>query len=1074
MSTWTGQEGKPGNRPTARMPDVGALFLMGPAQTLIASDRLPFRILSLPESMRPNLAPIPLLVAAVLPLSGAVQELRPKPGLAPLPYGPSEHPLPNYIAGEKWGTEGERITRMQKPLPPADSAARVVLRDGFRADLWAAEPDILKPISMTFDERGRLYIAETKDYPNELRPPGQGRDRIKVCEDTDGDGRADRFTVFAENLSIPTGLCAANGGLVVVEGGRTLFLRDADGDGRAEERRVLFSGWDMGDTHATASNIRYGHDNWIWGVVGYSGFDGEVGGRRHRFGMGVYRFRPDGSEMEFVRSSNNNTWGLGLAEDGQVFGSTANGNAAWYMSIPNRFYEAVSGGSAARMDSIADSQAYYPIAGNIRQVDWHGKYTAGAGSALYTARSFPSEYWGGVSFVCEPTGHLVGQFRITADGAGYRAANERNFLASDDEWFAPIMAEVGPDGALWVLDWYNYIIQHNPVPTGFQNGKGNAYETPLRDKTHGRIYRVTHAAGKPAPKVRLAGAGTESLVAALRSEVMDTRLHAQRLLVERKAKDAVPGLLALVADTTVDGLGLNPGALHALWTLDGLGEAAKVPASALSHPSAAVRRAAVQVLPLASGAAPILAANLLSDPDVQVRKAAFLALTERGGNDAGAALAEAFQETANLADRHLREALTVAAAFHNRVFLTYSMIQPLPAAEGAEVLRTVARHQAATSKLGLATLLAAAKATKEVSEPVVAGIAAGWPADAKPEISDADLGALKAAAATLSDAGRVSLVQLAIAWGRRDAFRPEILELAGRLRAAVADASAAEGARVDAARRLLSLDDGPEAIAAVLAPIGALSSPGLANGLIGALSVSRVPEAGIGLVGRWSDLSPAMRRAAAGTLLRRREWAVALLDAIAKGDIPVGDLSRDTWNQLRRHPESAVSARAAEVEKSGGPKSSAEMAAMIARILPEATREGDVARGRAVYEKNCSACHAFAGRGGRIGPDLTGIGARPKSEILPEILDPNRSVEANYRLWTVTKKDGESLGGRLDAETATTVEIVDTLGAKHVVLRKDVEKLESSGQSIMPGGFDQLPVSELADLLTYLAKGAAH
>ncbi len=1024
--------------------------------------------------MRPNLVPIPLLVAAALPLSAAVQDLRPKPGLGPLPYAPSEHPLPNYIAGEKWGTEGERIMRMQTPLSPADSAARVVLRDGFRADLWAAEPDILKPITMTFDERGRLYIAETMDYPNELRPPGQGRDRIKVCEDTDGDGRADKFTVFAEGLSIPTGLCAANGGLVVIEGGRTLFLRDADGDGRAEERRVLFSGWDMGDTHATASNIRYGHDNWIWGVVGYSGFDGEVGGRRHRFGMGVYRFRPDGSEMEFVRSSNNNTWGLGLAEDGQVFGSTANGNAAWYMSIPNRYYEAVSGGSAARMDSIADSQAYYPIAGNIRQVDWHGKYTAGAGSALYTARSFPSEYWGGVSFVCEPTGHLIGQFRITADGAGYRAANERNFLASDDEWFAPIMAEVGPDGALWVLDWYNYIIQHNPVPTGFQNGKGNAYETPLRDKTHGRIYRVTHSAGKPAPKVRLAGAGTEALVAALRSEVMETRLHAQRLLVERKAKDAVPALLALVADTSADPLGLNPGALHALWALEGLGEAAKVPTSALSHPSAAVRRAAVQVLPLASGAAPILAANLFEDPDTQVRKAAFLAMTERGGNDAGAALVEAFQETSNLSDRHLREALTVAAAFHHRVFLTYAMIQPLPAAEGAEVLRTVARHQAASAKMGLATLLAASKAAKEVSEPVVAGIAAGWPSDAKPEISDADLGALKAAAAALSDAGRVSLVQLAVAWGRREAFRPEILELSRRLRAAVADSSSSEAARVESARRLLTLDDSPEAIAAVIAPIGALTSPGLANGLIGALSVSRVPEAGAGLVARWADLSPAMRRAAAGTLLRRREWSLALLDAIAKGEIPVGDLSRDTWNQLRRHPESAVAARAAEVEKSGGPKSSAEMAALIARITPEATREGDVTRGRAVYEKNCSACHAFAGRGGRIGPDLTGIGARPKSEILPEILDPNRSVEANYRLWTVTKKDGESLAGRLDAETATSVEIVDTLGSKHVVLRKDVEKLESSGQSIMPGGFEQLPVSELADLLTYLAKGAAH
>ncbi|MEN9546602.1 MAG: hypothetical protein RLZZ356_1334, partial [Verrucomicrobiota bacterium] len=395
--------------------------------------------------MNPLRTLLPFLVAAA-PLAAAIEELRPKGGLDALPYQQSPHPMPNYLAGQRWGTEGEKITRMQEPLPPAKSAERIVLRQGFQADLWAADPQILKPISMTFDERGRLWIAETVDYPNELQKAGEGRDRIKICEDTNGDGKADKFTVFADKLSIPTGLCRANGGLIVIEGGQTLFLRDTDGDDRADERKVLFKGWNMGDTHATASNIRLGHDNWVWGVVGYSGFDGEVGGKRVKFGMGVFRFKPDGSALEFVRSSNNNTWGLGLSEDGLVFGSTANGNAAWYMPIPNRYYEAVSGWSAARMESIADNQLYHPIAQNVRQVDWHGKYTAGAGSALYTARSFPKDYWNRVSFVTEPTGHLIGQFRFEGSGADFKATNEKNFLASDDEWFSPIMAEVGPDG----------------------------------------------------------------------------------------------------------------------------------------------------------------------------------------------------------------------------------------------------------------------------------------------------------------------------------------------------------------------------------------------------------------------------------------------------------------------------------------------------------------------------------------------------------------------------------------------------------------------------------------------------
>ena len=1015
---------------------------------------------------------LPSLLAAAIPLAAAVQELRPKSGLDPLPYAASEHPLPNYVAGEKWGTEGERITRMQTPLSPAASAERIVLRDGFRADLWAAEPSVTKPITMAFDERGRLYVAETVDYPNELRTSGEGRDVIRVCEDTDGDGKADRFTVFAEHLSIPTGLCAVNGGLVVIEGGRTLFLRDTDGDGKADERRVLFSGWGMTDTHATASNIRHGHDNWIWGVVGYSGFEGVVGGRTVRFGMGVYRFRPDGSELEFVRSSNNNTWGLGLAEDGQVFGSTANGNAAWYMSIPNRYYEAVGGWSADRMETIADNQLYHPIARNIRQVDWHGKYTAGAGSALYTARSFPQEYWNRVSFVCEPTGHLVGQFRLNAEGAGYTAVNESNFLASDDEWFSPIMAEVGPDGALWVLDWYNYIIQHNPVPNGFKNGKGNAYETPLRDKSHGRIYRVTHSTGRPAPKVRLAGASTGSLVAALGAEVMGTRLAAQRLLVERGGREAVPALVALAADDSVDDLGLNPGALHALWTLQGLGAADQAPATALHHPSAAVRRAAIQILPKGAGAGPVVKAGLTKDPDPQVRKAAFLALADSGGVESAVALVEAYQETANLADRWLRDALTAAAAFHNHAFLTYAMIRPLPSPEAAGLLRTVARHQAATVHEGTATVIAALKASPAVAEAVLEGLAAGWPEGPGPELSPVTLLATKADVSSLSDGALSSLIQLVTKWGGRESFTAEIAGLSGRLRAAVADASGSEVVRVDAARRLVVLDDSPASVAAVLSGIGNLSAPGLATGLIGALSGSRLPEAGAGLVARWKDLSPAMRRAAAGALLRRREWAVALLDAVAAGTVLPGDLSRDNWSQLRRHPDAAVSAKAREVEKSGGPKSSAEMEAVIARLTPLATKDGDAAHGREVFEKTCIVCHAIAGKGARIGPDLTGIGARPKAEILVEILDPNRSVEANYRLWTVTTRDGESLAGRLDAETATTVEIVDTLGAKHVVQRADVVKLESSGQSIMPGGFEQLPPTDLADLLSFLAAGA--
>jgi putative membrane-bound dehydrogenase-like protein len=1025
-----------------------------------------------------SLTPL-LLVASALavssPATAAIEDLQPKAGLPPLPYQETPHPMPNYLAGQRWGTEGEKITRMQTPLTPDKSAERIVLRQGFQAALWAADPLILKPISMAFDARGRLWIAETVDYPNELQKPGEGRDRIKICEDTDGDGKADKFTVFADKLSIPTGLCHANGGLIVIEGGQTLFLRDTDGDDKADERKVLFKGWGMGDTHATASNIRHGHDNWIWGVVGYSGFEGEVGGKRVKFGMGVFRFKADGSALEFIRSSNNNTWGLGLSEDGLVFGSTANGNAAWYMPIANRHYEAVSGWSAARMESIADNQLYHPIAKNVRQVDWHGKYTAGAGSALYTARSFPKDYWNRVSFVTEPTGHLIGQFRFEGSGADFKAANEKNFLASDDEWFSPIMAEVGPDGALWVLDWYNFIIQHNPTPNGFRNGKGNAYETPLRDKTHGRIYRVTHRDGTPAPKVDLSARDPERRLTALGSPVMEVRLQAQRLLVEAQDRAVVPDLVRMASDASVDDLGLNPRALHALWTLHGLGASGSAPAGALAHASAAVRRAAIQTLPASAWSAADWKRLLVSDTDAQVRLAALLAVAERGDTASILPLVEAFRDARNTTDPWLKDALTAAAAQHHQAFLT-SAVSVSPESAGAlDVLRTVARHHAATEANALKLALAAAGARPAVSGAILEGLTAGWPAQRIPQITPEMAGRIRAAAAKAPDAGKVALVQLATLWGRADLVADQIPGLSGKLVQSLGRADAPDAERIDAARRLMAIADSKDSVAAILGQIGTLTPPPLANGLIGTLGTSRIPETASVILARWPEFSPASRRTATALMLRRKGWADALLGAVEAGSLPAGDIGRDHWSQLAGHSDQGVAAKARSLQKAGPPKSSAAMQAMIDRLQPLVLKAGKADHGREVFEKNCSACHAMAGKGGRIGPELTGIGSRPKAEILTEILDPNRSVEANYRLWTATRKDGESVSGRLDAETATSVEIVDTTGAKHVVQRSEIAKLESSGQSLMPGGFEQLPPQDLGDLLEYLATtGAKH
>lgn len=637
-----------------------------------------------------------LRFAAGEKLPGALVERPQIPGLELI----GQSGIPYYPPGQRSRGDGP-WPQMQKPLSAEQSMKHIVVPAGFELQLVASEPDIKKPITMAWDERGRLWIAETLDYPNRLLAPGEkGRDRLVICEDTDHDGRMDKFTVFADGLNIPTGFTFANGGVIVHQMPSTLFLKDTDGDDHADVREVLFTGWGRSDTHAGPSNLQYGFDNWIWGVLGYSGFDGSVAGEPLAFKQGFYRFRADGSKFEYERATNNNTWGLGFREDGTVFGSTANNNPSVYLPIPNRYY-AAAGMVPRTLGGIAETSRFFPLTGRVRQVDVHWGYTAAAGHAFYTARAYPKEYWNRIAFVTEPTGHLVGQFVVEAAGADFHSKSPTNLVYSDDEWFAPIMADVGPDGAVWVIDWYNYIVQHNPTPKGFETGKGNAYENQLRDQRHGRIYRIVWKGDGTAPKTNatfsLAGATPDQLVAALKNDNLLWRRHAQRLLVERGRKDVVPALIALVRDQSVDEIGLNDAAIHALWTLHGLHAIDADPAalaaasSALRHPSAGVRRNAVMVLPhTATTVASLLDANVLGDKDGQVRLAALLALADAPAVPEAAKALYAFLSQPDLTlDRWTVDAAKMAATTQRDFFPLASSSDLAAAAEVASASVTV-------------------------------------------------------------------------------------------------------------------------------------------------------------------------------------------------------------------------------------------------------------------------------------------------------------------------------------------------------------------------------------------------
>ena len=497
------------------------------------------------------------------------------------------------------------VPKVQQPLSPRDSMKRAQVPAGFELSLFAAEPDIEHPIAITWDHRDRLWVVETLDYPNGMTTGDRGNDRLKICDDTNGDGRADKFTVFADKLALATSAAHANGGVIVASGGKMLFLKDTDGDDKADERKVLFEGFRMHDTHAGVSNLRYGFDGWIYGTVGYAGFDGMVGGKQVKFDTGVFRFLPDGSRIEILGKTTNNTWGLGFTEQFDVLGSTANRQPSWQVIG--------DGGNVRRADrgtrifpttlDIQGSDGWDPPVellgdGKIRAKSRH--YTAAAGHAVYTAERFPEDWRNKVAFVCEPTGHLVSMTRLRTENADFIAPFEgENLYASSDAWSAPVAAETGPDGAVWISDWYNIIVQHNRPGAPFEQtkverGAGAAYVTPLREKAMGRIYRV-YPKGSIGSASVLKAEDSGSLLRGLEHPSLGVRLHAQRLLVETGKKDLVVPLGAAAKGRH----GIH--ALHALKQLGLLapdqGEGVALLSELARNSSAELRRAALSQWP---------------------------------------------------------------------------------------------------------------------------------------------------------------------------------------------------------------------------------------------------------------------------------------------------------------------------------------------------------------------------------------------------------------------------------------------------------------------------------------------
>jgi putative membrane-bound dehydrogenase-like protein len=904
--------------------------------------------------------------------------------------------------------------------------------------------------------------------------------------------------------------------VIVHQAPHTLFLKDTDGDGIADVRQVLFTGWSTGDTHAGPSNLHYGFDNWIYGAIGYAGFNGTVNGEKLSLRQGFYRFKleatgrrePAGAKeppaggadqpanagrsplvvtkLEFLRSTSNNTWGLCFNEAGELFGSTANGCPIVHMPIPNRYYEKVRGLTPTVLQNIAPDNHIEPITEKVRQVDWHGGFTAASNISIYTARTYPKEYWNRTAFISEPTGHLTAAMTLHENGADYKARYGWNLVASDDEWTSPIDAQVGPDGHMWVIDWYAYIVQHNPTPAGFTNGKGNAFETPVRDKTHGRIYRVVYTKAKQEKPFTLKDASPEKLVEALKHHNLTWRLHAQRLLVDRGKADVVPALLKLIEDKTVDETGLNAGAVHAVWTLAAIGTAkehGETLLAATKHQSSPVRRAAWATVPSeAAGIEKVFrdqAHPFTGEKDRRVRLALWLALADQPATSAKsdyavAVAAELLEE--GISDRITLDSLLAAAMPRaGWVLFASHFTDRQPTREGLAALELVARNYAARGGdhvIGnIVSNFGAGGVRPEVMEAVVNGFASAWPANSPPKLGNNADEHIAKMLKQLPVASRGKLIKLASLWGVKG-LDAQLAEITKAAFATVANVKASDADRIAAAQQIIEFQPADDAAAlTLLDAVNEKASAALAAGIFDALSASKAKGIGAAIVAKLKELPPSSRPAALRLVLAKTDSAKAFLDAVEKGTLRFDLLALDQRTALASHPDKEVAERAKKLLALGGGLPNADRQKVIEELKHLLTKTGSVENGKKMFTQHCSKCHKYGGEGTQIGPDLTGFAVHPKEELLIHIIDPSRSVEGNYKAYRVVTADDRTIIGILGAQTGTSVEIIDGEAKRHALSKDDIASLKETDKSLMPEGFEKvMKPEELGDLLEFLTQ----
>ncbi len=986
-----------------------------------------------------------LIAAAIMTLAGHAPGIEPRVALAqranaqPIPHGQDSAPNPSRTAAEAL----EAMT-----VPP-----------GFKVELVAAEPDIVNPVAMTFDERGRIWITESLEYPR--REPGPGRDRIKVLEDSDGDGKADRFTVFADGLNIPSGIAVGHGGVWVANSPDILFLEDRDGDGKADSREVVVTGFGRHDTHELPNSLTWGPDGWLYGWNGVFNPAKVISknGKTYQFTCAIFRIHPTTRVFEVWCEGTSNPWGIAIDPEGSFFASACVIDHLWHL-VETGYY-------------VRQGGPYPPFTWPIESiVDHKHQKAAYCGIHYFDSPAYPEEYRGRL-YMGNIHGNAINVDAIERNGSTYRGHHRGDFLKANDAWFMPVVQKTGPDGCLYILDWYDryHCYQDaNRDPSGI-------------DRLKGRLYRVRFKETPRRVGFDLARSTDDELIKLLGSANVYDRDIAQRISAERKSPSIRSRLESLVLDRSAP----RVARMHALWSRVSSGPLEPAfHASLLTHDDAAYRAWGVRAAGnqgKISGPIKELILKLSNDQAPEVRLQVAIAARKLEGVDSLRVLLDVQQSS-------YRDPLVPQIVWQN--------LLPSIEAHQAELARRL--EESKGKEPGLSTLIPRTierlLASKQTSAALIARlVSASSDDDSTVESLDVILDRFRdhSLPAAREEALRSELNKaLKSMFGPPDHIN-EFLTVAQAYcgdqeslkqsiewaRSSGPDDDADERKKVEELRiRALQAilyrkvqGAAGTLIAGILSENDSRSSPAFRSEVLEMLSVVDDPDVGPAVLKAYSVLPAELQAKAVNLLTHRTAWTKPLLDAIAAKQLPTTILNITHLRKLQQSGDPKIVAQVkalwGTIRDRRDPKR--ERVAEGIRALVRKT-PGNPVSGQAVFKKICAQCHKIFGEGQDVGPEITSSGRNDFDQLISNVFDPSLVIGPGYQATTLATTEGRILSGLLVEDGNDRVVLKLQGGQVETVQRSQVAEIKTSELSLMPDSFEsQLTQQEIVDLCAFLS-----